>query len=165
MTTYDFSPLFRSTVGFDRLARLVEAAMQTDQPGPAYPPYNIEATDENAYRITVAVAGFKQDELSIEVRENTLTIAGQKKGENGNGGRPAYLHRGIAGRDFVRKFQLADHVKVASANLDNGLLSVDLVREIPEAMKPRKVEIKTEAPESLVEKARRLIEGTSKKAA
>lgn len=164
MTTFDFSPLFRSTVGFDRLARMVETAMQADHAGPSYPPYNIEATDQDAYRVTIAVAGFKEDELSIEVRENTLTVAGQKKDDGADDGGRVYLHRGIAGRDFVRKFQLADHVKVASANLDNGLLSIDLVREIPEAMKPRKIEIKSEAPSSLVEKAKKLIEGNKKAA-
>jgi len=162
MTTYDFSPLFRSTVGFDRFARLVDAALQADTAAASYPPYNIETTGEDAYRVTMAVAGFREDELSIEAHENTLTIAGQKKTGEDHG---TFLYRGIAARDFVRKFQLADHVKVAGAYLDNGLLSVDLIREVPEEMKPRRVEIRKEAPVNLMEKAKKLLEGKPKQAA
>lgn len=162
MTTFDFSPLFRSTIGFDRLARLMESAMEFDQAGNGYPPYNIEVKGENEYLITVAVAGFNENELSIEVRENTLTIAGRKQQDDAR--EAVYLYRGIAGRDFVRKFQLADYVQVKGAYLNNGLLAVHLVREVPEEMKPRKIEIKSEAP-SVVSKAKKLIEETAKKVA
>ncbi len=162
MTTYDFSPLFRSTVGFDRFARLVDSALQSEPATTAYPPYNIETTNEDAYRITMAVAGFGEDELGIEAKENTLTITGRKDDE---GQDARYLHRGIAARHFQRRFQLADHVKVAGANLSNGLLSVDLVREVPEEMKPRRITIKNEAPTSLVAKAKSLLDGSSRKAA
>lgn len=161
MTTLDFSPLFRSTVGFERLARLMESAMQVDQVGQPYPPYNIEKLGEDAYRVTLAVAGFARDELSIEVRENVLAITGKKNGGNGAN----YLHRGIGGRDFLRKFHLADYVEIAGANLADGLLSVDLAREIPEEMKPRRIEIESGAPKGLVAKAKKLIEGASEKAA
>lgn len=137
MRTFDFSPLFRSTVGFDRLVPLLDAAMRLDE-GTSYPPYNIEKLGENEYRITMAVAGFKPEELNIEVRENTVLISGQRSEDNGQG---QYLHRGIAGRGFERRFQLADHVQVKGASLENGLLHVDLVRVIPEAMKPRRIEI------------------------
>ena len=162
MTTFDFSPLFRSTVGFDRFARLVEAAMESDQAGASYPPYNIESTGENEYRITLAVAGFAEGDLSIEARENTLTVTGRKPESE----QPAnYLYRGIAGRDFQRKFQLADHVKVAGAYLDNGLLNIELVREIPEAMKPRKIEIGAQPPAGITARAKKLIEDTATKVA
>ncbi len=161
MTTFDFSPLFRSTIGFDRFARLLDEAQQ-EQAAPNYPPCNIEATGENDYRITLAVAGFGEDELSIEAVDDTLTVTGRKKAAE----KPAtYLYHGIAARDFVRKFQLADHVRVANAGLDNGLLWVDLVREIPEAMKPRKIVIKSGAPEGLVGKAKKMIEDTARKVA
>ena len=137
MTTFDFSPLFRSTIGFDRLTRLMDTATQLDST-PAYPPYNIEATGENAYRLTMAVAGFGADDLEITAKEGALVVTGKaQKDEDGK----QYLHRGIARRAFERRFQLADHIKVAGASLDNGLLHVDLVREIPEAKKPRKIEI------------------------
>lgn len=161
MTTFDFSPLFRSTIGFDHLARLLESAMELDQAGNGYPPYNIEVKGENEYLITLAVAGFGENELSLEVRENTLTIAGRKQDEAREA---AYLYRGIASRDFVRKFRLADFVQVKGAYLNNGLLAVHLVREVPEEMKPRKIEIKAEAP-GLVSKAKKLIEDTAKKVA
>ncbi len=142
MTTFDFSPLFRSTVGFDRLARLMESSLEVESGGTAYPPYNIESTGENAYRITMAVAGFSADEITIESRENQLVVAGRKAADE----EPRnFLHRGIAGRDFIRKFQLADYVKAMGASLDNGLLHVDLVRELPEEMKPRQISIQTGA--------------------
>lgn len=161
MTTLDFSPLFRSTVGFERLARLMESALQADHVGQTYPPYNIERVGENAYRITLAVAGFSRDELAIEVDENVLTVSGEKKGGNGAN----YLHRGIGSRDFLRRFHLADYVEIAGANLADGLLSIDLGREIPEEMKPRRIEIKSGAPKGLISRAKKLIEGASKEAA
>ncbi len=159
MSAFDFSPLFRSTVGFDQLEQLFESASQWDQSASGYPPYNIETWDdkgETHYRVTLAVAGFGEDELNVEAREDVLVIAGQKKAEKEG---VHFLHRGIAGRDFVRKFHLADHVIVKSANLDHGVLSVDLVREVPEEKKPRSIEIKKEAPVGIVKKAKQLLEG------
>ena len=143
MRTYDFSPLYRSAVGFDRLAGLLESAARTSQEN-GWPPYNIETTGENAYRIEIAVAGFKPDELTLEVKENLLTVTGRKTA-NDDGAAPqkTYLHRGLAERDFERRFQLADYVIVTEANLDNGLLAVSLKRELPEALKPRRIEIGT----------------------
>ena len=138
MDRFDFSPLFRSTIGFDRLARLVDAATRVDGTAVSYPPYNIEKTGEDSYRLTMAVAGFAQDELDITVHENTLIVTGKAKQEDENG---SFLHRGIARRAFERRFSLADHLKVTGASLDNGLLHVDLVREVPEAMKPRQIKI------------------------
>jgi molecular chaperone IbpA len=138
MDRFDFSPLFRSTIGFDRLARLVDSATRGDPAVPSYPPYNIEKTGEDAYRLTMAVAGFAPNELDITVHENTLSVTGKaQKEEEGN----RYLHRGIARRAFERRFSLADHLKVSGASLDNGLLNIDLVREVPEAMKPRQIKI------------------------
>jgi molecular chaperone IbpA len=139
MRTFDLAPLYRSTVGFDRLFSLLDQATGFES-APSYPPYNIERTGENAYRITVAVAGFAEPELSLEVKENTLSIRGEKQAKetekNGE-----VLYQGIAARAFERRFQLADHVTVKGAALENGLLHVDLVREIPEAMKPRSIPI------------------------
>ena len=143
MDGFDFSPLFRSTIGFDRLARLVDTATRVDSTAVAYPPYNIEKTGEDAYRLTMAVAGFSQDELDVTVHENTLIVTGKAKQEEENG---RYLHRGIARRAFERRFSLADHIKVTGASLDNGLLHVDLVREVPEAMKPRTIAINGAQP-------------------
>lgn len=140
MRTIDFSPLFRSTVGFDRMQRLMDAAMRADESNLSYPPYNIESCGENAYRITMAVAGFDQDDLDVTVKENTLTISGKARADDEGA---VFLHRGIAGRSFVRHFQLADHIRIAGAELKNGLLHVDLAREIPEAMKPRKIAIQS----------------------
>ncbi|HVA35616.1 MAG TPA: Hsp20 family protein [Stellaceae bacterium] len=136
MDTFDFAPLFRSTIGFDRLLRLADTATRFD--GTGYPPYNIETTGENAYRVTVAVAGFAPDELDVTVKENELLVSGKSKKDEAS---VVYLHRGIASRAFERRFQLADHIKVTGASLDNGLLHVDLVREVPEEKKPRKIEI------------------------
>ena len=136
--TYDFSPLFRTAIGFDRLARLMDTAMSNGDVS-SYPPYNIEKTGENAYRVTLAVAGFGEDDLTIEAKENTLTIKGEKKETAENAGE--VLYRGIAGRAFERRFQLADHVEVETARLTNGLLHVELARRIPEALKPRKIEV------------------------
>jgi molecular chaperone IbpA len=138
MDRFDFSPLFRSTIGFDRLTRLVDAATRVDGAAQSYPPYNIEKTGEDAYRLTMAVAGFSRDELDITVQENQLTVTGKAKQEE-EGSR--YLHRGIARRAFERRFSLADHIKVTGASLDNGMLHVDLVREVPEVMKPRTIAI------------------------
>ncbi|MBO0661513.1 Hsp20 family protein [Jiella sp. MQZ9-1] len=140
MRHVDFAPLYRSTVGFDRLFSMLDGLSQPDNVQ-TYPPYNIERTGEDAYRITMAVAGFDESELSIESRENTLTVTGEKA-ETGDDTTET-LYRGIAGRAFERRFQLADHVEVKGANLKNGLLHIDLVRVIPEAMKPRKIEIAT----------------------
>ena len=139
MRSFDLSPLYRSTVGFDRMFSLLDQA--TGVEAPTYPPYNIERTGENAYRITVAVAGFSDKELSIESRENTLTIKGGKDAPIDGSAQNETLYRGIAARAFERRFQLADHVQVTGAELENGLLHVDLVREIPEAQKPRQIRI------------------------
>jgi molecular chaperone IbpA len=141
MRTFDLAPLYRQTVGFDRLFSLLDqVGGGFDASTSSYPPYNIERTDENAYRITVAVAGFTESDLSLEVKENTLTIRGEKQAkENGKDGE--VLYQGIAARAFERRFQLADHVEVRGATLENGLLHVDLKREIPEAMKPRQIPI------------------------
>ena len=135
MRTFDLAPLYRSTVGFDRLFSMLDGFEST----PGYPPYNIERTGENDYRVTVAVAGFGENELSIEAKENTLTIKGSKQVKEEQNGE--VLYQGIAARAFERVFQLADHVLVKNANLENGLLHVDLVREIPEAKKPRQIPI------------------------
>ena len=135
MRTFDLAPLYRSTVGFDRLFSMLDGF----EAAPGYPPYNIERTGENAYRITVAVAGFGENELSLEAKENTLTIKGEKQTKDENGGE--VLYQGIAARPFERVFQLADYVHVKGASLENGLLHVDLVREIPEAKKPRQIPI------------------------
>jgi molecular chaperone IbpA len=149
MRTIDFTPLYRSAVGFDRLAGLLESAARTSQET-GWPPYNIETTGENAYRIEVAVAGFKPDELTIEVKENLLTVTGRKTANDDTTER-TYLHRGLAERDFERRFQLADYVVVTEAGLDNGLLSISLKRELPEALKPRRIEIATGAKAGLIE--------------
>ena len=161
MTRYDLSPLFRSTVGFDRFARLLDTLPETKDVVPSYPPYNIEASGEEGYRITMALAGFAEDMLNIEFKGNLLTVSGKTPKEETD---VTYLHHGIAERDFVRKFQLDDHVKVTGANLANGLLTIDLVREIPEEKKPRVIEIKKSEPKSLLGKAKKLIEGDSKAA-
>lgn len=140
MTTLDLTPLFRSTVGFDRLHRMLESATRMDAASGGYPPYNIERTGEDSYRIVLAVAGFGEGDLSLEVEHGVLTVKGQidDKTEEGES---TFLHRGIAGRAFERRFQLAEHIEVTGADLENGLLSIDLVREVPEALKPRTIEI------------------------
>ena len=148
MRTIDFSPLYRSVVGFDRLADLLDAA--TTEAATGYPPYNIERVDENAYRIEIAVAGFRPEELSVDVKENLLTVAGRKAA---NDDQRKFLHRGLAERNFERRFQLADYVVVTDANLADGLLSISLKRELPEALKPRSIEIGVGKPSS------QLIEG------
>jgi molecular chaperone IbpA len=138
MRTVDFSPLFRSTVGFDRMSRLLDTALQLDETAPSYPPYNIEKRGEHDYRITMAVAGFSEDDLEITQHESTLIVRGRAKQEEEQS---QYLYRGIAGRAFERRFQLADYIRVTGANLVNGLLHVDLVREVPESLKPRTIQI------------------------
>ena len=137
MNAFDFTPLFRTAIGFDRLARALEAANRADAGG--YPPYNIELTGEDRYRISLAVAGFSADEIDIEVKENLLTVSGHRGGDVAD---RKYLHRGIATRNFERSYQLADYVRVDSAELKDGLLHIDLVREVPESMKPRRIEIR-----------------------
>jgi molecular chaperone IbpA len=138
--TLDFAPLFRTAIGFDRLARLVDAATAGEVP--SYPPYNIEKTGEDSYRLTMAVAGFRPEDLEVSVKENTLTVTG-KQAEQANG---QVLYRGIAGRAFERRFVLADHIEVENADLQNGLLHVGLRRVVPEALKPRRIEIGSSRP-------------------
>jgi molecular chaperone IbpA len=152
MRTFDLTPLYRSTVGFDRLFSLLNQVSGFDSTAPGYPPYNIERTGENTYRISVAVAGFSEPELSIESKENTLTIRGDKqaKTDEKNGD---VLYQGIAARAFERVFQLADHVEVKGAHLENGLLHVDLTRQVPEAMKPRQIPIGNAKPKVVEAKA------------
>jgi molecular chaperone IbpA len=137
MTTFDFSPLFRSTIGFDRLMQLADTATRFDSAA-SYPPYNIEKTGDDTYRLSMAVAGFGQDDLEVVVQENELLVSGKARKDEDSA---QYLHRGIARRAFERRFQLADHIKVTGASLDNGLLHVELAREVPEAMKPRTIKI------------------------
>ncbi|MGI9384267.1 MAG: Hsp20 family protein [Methyloligellaceae bacterium] len=138
MRHFDLTPLYRSTIGFDRLASILDSMTSVDGDAPSYPPYNIERVDENHYRLTMAVAGFGEDDLDVEVKENTLTIRAEKKPEDKGA---SFLHRGIATRAFERRFQLADYVQVTGAKLENGMLHVDLVRELPETMKPRSIAI------------------------
>lgn len=152
MRTYDLSPLYRSAIGFDRLARLLNDA-QRNEAEISYPPYNIELLSEDSYRIVMAGAGFNESELEIESEQQALRVAGRKESRNDtNGQEETYLHRGIAARDYEHKFQLADHVKVTKAKLENGLLHIDLVREVPEALKPRKVQIEAANDRQLLEK-------------
>lgn len=159
MRTFDFTPLYRSAIGFDRLANLVEAAASASaQNGNGYPPYNIELIGDDQYRITLAVAGFKEEELDITSHENTLIVTGSKKAEEENnsdtdetGNTRKFLYQGIAERGFERRYQLADHVKVQSASLENGLLHIDLVREVPEELKPKKIEIHSGRNPELIE--------------
>ena len=136
MRTFDFTPLYRSTVGFDRFAALLDSVSSADI-STTYPPYNIEKTGDDAYRISIAVAGFTEAEMAIEARDGVLVVTGKKADED----KVSYLHRGIAGRAFEKHFQLADHVRAVGAVVENGLLHIDLVREVPEALKPRKIEI------------------------
>lgn len=139
-TAFDLSPLFRSTIGFDRMSRLLDAAMRADDNTVSYPPYNIEVLGEEAYRLTMAVAGFGENDINVIVQDNSLLISGKtaKADEDRK-----FLYRGIAGRAFERRFELADHIKVTGASLVNGLLHVELAREVPEAMKPRTIKIET----------------------
>jgi molecular chaperone IbpA len=147
MRTIDFSPLYRSAVGFDRLAALLDAAASQDSPS-GYPPYNIERLGENDYRVEIAVAGFKPEELQVDVKENLLTVQGRKSGSDDS---RRFLHRGLAERNFERRFQLADFMVVTEAKLADGLLSVSLRRELPEQLKPRTIPISTTAPAPQIE--------------
>ena len=152
MRSYDFSPLFRSSVGFDRLAQLMDSAQRSEDSAPTYPPYNIERTGEDTYRITMAVAGFAEEDIEITAQENALAVVGkQPKGEAPK----TLLYRGIAGRPFQRRFELAEYIRVSGASLENGLLHIDLVREVPEAVKPRSIKIgtKVEQPKAVEQKA------------
>lgn len=139
MNTIDLSPLYRTMVGFDRMASMIDSAARLDG-AQGYPPYNIERVGDDQFAIEVAVAGFAEDDLDIELKENLLTVGGKKTADEDAGERD-FLHRGIAERGFIRRFQLADHVVVTGASLENGLLRIELRRELPEAMKPRKIEI------------------------
>ncbi len=151
MRTTDFSPLYRFSIGFDRMQRLVDAASRFNDAAYAYPPYNIETRGDDAYRITMTVAGFAEKDLDVTVTENTLVVSARKRDEDEG---VSCLHRGIAGRAFERRFELAEHIKVVVANLLNGLLHVDLVREVPEEMKPRRIDIGSKSPfKALTKKA------------
>lgn len=151
MRSFDFSPLFRSTVGFDHLSRMLDNAWAMAENADNYPPYNIEKSGEDDYRITLAVAGFSPEDLEIVAQENTLLVRGRMKEDES--GKRTYLHRGIAGRAFERTFQLADHIQVTGARMENGLLYVELKREVPEALKPRTIEIRAEAGPKQLSKA------------
>ncbi|MEO1196434.1 MAG: Hsp20 family protein [Pseudomonadota bacterium] len=140
MRTLDFTPLHRATVGFDQIADLMDRVLSDTQTTPSYPPYNIEKTGDDAWRISVAVAGFSDADLNVEVKENALLVTAKKSDE---GAKKTYLHRGIATRAFERRFHLADHVRVSGASHADGMLHIDLVREVPEALKPRRIEIAT----------------------
>ncbi len=145
MRTLDLSPLFRHSVGFDRVQQLMRTASEWDSNAQAYPPYNIEQVNDDQYRITLAVAGFKDKDLDITTHENTLVVSGKLESDDNQD--VSYLHRGIAGRAFERRFEIADHIKVTGADLSNGLLTIELVREVPEEKKPRKINIATQALE------------------
>lgn len=149
MRSFDFAPIYRSAIGFDRIAHLFDEALRAEQ-APSYPPYNIELVTEDEYRITMAVAGFNRAELELEVANEVLKVSGRKqRGDK----RPTYLHNGIAARDFEHSFRLADHVRVVGASLENGLLNIELKREVPEALKPRKIIIGNEPNVQLVQQA------------
>lgn len=150
MRNFDLAPLYRATVGFDQIADLMDRVFTSDMPQPTYPPYNIEKTAENAYRISIAVAGFAANDLSVEVKESALVVAACKAGEDEEN--RTYLHRGIANRAFERRFTLADHVRVTGATHADGMLHIDLVREIPEVLKPRRIEIASSATQNLSDK-------------
>ncbi|MBY6136025.1 Hsp20 family protein [Leisingera sp. XS_AS12] len=148
MRTFDFTPLHRATIGFDQIANLMDRALSADSTQSSYPPYNIEKTDADSYRISVAVAGFSEDDLSVEVKENALVVSAKKADTDDE--ERTFLHRGIATRAFERRFTLADHVRVTGATHENGMLHIDLYREVPEALKPRRIEIassRTKHPE------------------
>ncbi|MCT4609510.1 MAG: Hsp20 family protein [Pelagimonas sp.] len=138
MRQFDFAPLYRATVGFDQIAEMMDRVLSTETPQTGYPPYNIEKTDNDAYRISVAVAGFAEDDLMVEVKEKALVVSARKADDDAE---KAFLHRGIATRAFERRFHLADHVRVTGALHENGMLHIDLEREIPEALKPRRIDI------------------------
>lgn len=149
-TTFDLTPLFRSTVGFDRLNELLDASLRSDEQALSYPPYNIEKTGEDQYGITMAVAGFREDDIEITTQENQLTIAGRVQDDTAKQ-EQVFLHKGIGMRAFERKFSLADHVKVTGATLEHGLLTVQLVREVPEAHKPRTIAINGKEAKKTIE--------------
>ena len=151
MRTLDLTPLLRATVGFDRMVNMLDTSAYQDEGALSYPPYNIEKTGEDAYRIVMAVAGFSEDELNITVKENSLVVTGKKEKPESDEG--SYLYRGIAARAFERRFDLADHIRVTGARTENGLLFIDLVREVPEAMKPRTIKIETRGRKFLSGKA------------
>ncbi|MEO9823684.1 MAG: Hsp20 family protein [Paracoccaceae bacterium] len=140
MRRFDLAPLYRATVGFDQVADMMDRILTDTNTAPSYPPYNIEKTDEDAWRISIAVAGFADEDLNVEMRENALIVSAKRSEEDGE---RTYLHRGIANRAFERRFALADHVRVSGATHANGMLNIDLVREVPEALKPRRIEIAT----------------------
>lgn len=146
MQNFDFSPLYRTLVGFDRVAEMIDQAARAEPSSQGYPPYNIEQLDENTYQIELAVAGFDEDDLNIEVREGVLMVSGGKQQQDDS---REFLHRGIATRAFERRFQLADYVQVTGANMKNGMLMIELNRELPEAMKPRTIEIGRAKPTKL----------------
>lgn len=140
MRSFDLAPLYRATVGFDQIADMMDRVLASDVGQPTYPPYNIEKTADDAYRISIAVAGFSENDLNVEVREGALIVSAKKSEEDTD---RTYLHRGIATRAFERRFQLADHVRVTGAEHENGMLHIDLKREVPEALKPRRIEIQS----------------------
>jgi molecular chaperone IbpA len=150
MRTFDLTPLLRSTIGFDRVSRLMDAALHMDESALSYPPYNIEKVAENEYRLTMAVAGFGEDDLEVTATEDTLEVTGRIKREDES--KSPYLHRGIGTRAFKRRFELADHIKVVGAALDKGLLHIELKREIPEEMRPRTVKIERRPAAKVIEK-------------
>ena len=153
MPTYDLSPMFRYSVGFDRMQQLMDAALSRSE-ATTYPPYNIETDGENSYRVSLAVAGFNKKELDIFVENETLTVTGSKADiDDANN----YLHHGIAGRNFKLQFNLAEHIKIVGANLENGVLSIDLERELPDALKPRQIKIGSNPVKSFAEKAKKMI--------
>ena len=160
MRTLDLSPFYRSTVGFDRMAQLLHTLSPASEADNGYPPYNIETVGEDRYRITIAVAGFGESDLEVEVRENSMYVAGQRSDDE----EITYLHRGIATRSFKRQFRLADHVKVENVWLDKGLLTIDLVRELPAAMTPRSIAITGGTPNTIADKAEKVL-GVVKEAA
>lgn len=146
MNRIDLTPLYRSSVGFDRFGTLLDAAFQTEKNATGYPPYNIEVVEENSYAITIAAAGFKQDEMDIQVENGVLTIRGKKANDENR----KFLHQGIASRSFERKFNLADHIEVTNADLQDGLLTISLVKEVPEAMKPKSIAINGSAAPKVI---------------
>ncbi len=152
MRNYDLTPLLRATVGFDRMFNMLDTATRLDESAPSYPPYNIEKTGEDSYRIVMAVAGFGEADLEVTAKENSLVVTGKKEkapeGQAQDRAAERYLHRGIATRAFERRFDLADHIRVTGAGIENGLLHIELLRELPEAMKPRNIAIETAAPKT-----------------
>ena len=148
MRSFDFAPLHRTNVGFDQIANLMDRVLSSDTAQPSYPPYNIEKTADDAYRISIAVAGFAESDLSVEVKENALVVSARKGADEPE---RSYLHRGIATRAFERRFALADHIRVTAASHENGMLHIDLAREIPEALKPRQIQITAGSPNEVVD--------------